>query len=162
MDALVREGVRGVPEAPRSFKKLVIVGSEAKKFTRKGRERAKALINNLILGANAVGSGESPLGGIDAWTHELADELRVPFTPFPPKANSWEGGYKARNLAMAEWGDETVCITVDRLPDTYTGMRFKSCYHCNKDDHVKSGGCWTMKQAKIRGKQTRLFVIVND
>jgi hypothetical protein len=54
---------------------------------------------------------------------------------------------------------KVVCITVRELPLGYKGMRFDWCYHCRTGAHVKSGGCWTMKQAAKLGKLTELIVI---
>ena len=136
-----------------------IVGSEKIKFTALGEERAKATITEILSNPQVteVVSGKCHLGGIDIWAAEIGKELGKIVTEFPPRRLSWEF-YKARNLNIAERSDIVHCITVDKLPDNYNGMRFDFCYHCKSKDHVKSGGCWTMKHAKI-GK---LHVIQNS
>jgi hypothetical protein len=135
-----------------------IVGSEGSKFTKLGMDRAITAIRTIISDpeVKAVCSGECHLGGIDMWTHEVAESLGKPFTPFPPATQKWEGGYKQRNLQIAGWSDIVWCITVDKLPSDYKGMVFNYCYHCLKssnglkEPHIKSGGCWTALKCKDR------------
>lgn len=138
-----------------------IVGSEAKKFTPVTEEKARAAIRHLIQTADLVVSGGCHLGGIDIWTIEEAKKLGKPTKEYLPLRRTWEGGYKQRNLLIARASDLVACITVEELPAGYDGMRFKGCYHCPADapKHVKSGGCWTMKQAQKLGKKTALVVI---
>lgn len=132
---------------------LGIVGHEAAKFTPKTEGAARAFIRALIRlkGASEVCSGECPLGGIDVWTREETLALGLPFVPYPPKENTWEGGFKPRNLQIAA-ADHVCCIVVDRLPASYRGRVFQGCYHCRDRNppHVKSGGCWTAWKAKSR------------
>jgi len=92
---------------------------------------------------------------------KLEKNLGLNVTEFPPKVLSWEQGYKVRNLQIANRSDVVYCITVNKLPEEYTGMRFPLCYHCGTKDHVKSGGCWTMKEAIKLGKGGELRVINN-
>jgi hypothetical protein len=127
-----------------------IVGSEAKKFTEEGKKAAKALIYNLVINPRVteVVSGDCHLGGIDEWAREITGELGKKFTGFAPHKLNWVEGYRPRNLRIAHRSDEVHCITVNRLPDDYDGMRFAFCYHCHTDTHTKSGGCWTMKQSR--------------
>jgi len=142
--------------------KVGIVGSEAAKFNALTELKARQLIRDLIQGAELVISGHSPLGGIDIWTVQVARAMDIPVREYPPAKLTWDGGYKQRNLLIAENSDMVVCITVKELPPGYRGMRFpRGCYHCGTppEHHVKSGGCWTMKQAARLGKQTRLEVI---
>lgn len=143
--------------------KLGIVGSEKAKFTEKGRTRARRLIRSLVSepGVEMVISGACHLGGIDKWAVEIGKKSGVRVKEFKPAVQSWQEGYKARNLQIAEASDIVHCITVDRLPADYSGMRFALCYHCRKTDHVKSGGCWTMKKARELGKKGILHIIRN-
>jgi hypothetical protein len=140
-----------------------IVGSEAAKFTEIGKSRAQTAILEIFTRtrATAVVSGSCHLGGIDQWAAEAGFLIGIKVIEFPPKEQSWTFGYKPRNIQIANASDEVYCITVDKLPPFYTGMRFDYCYHCKTRDHVKSGGCWTMKYAKKIGKQTKLVVIKN-
>jgi hypothetical protein len=56
---------------------------------------------------------------------------------------------------------------VDRYHEGYNGMRFNYlrggpgpwCYHCNSASHVKSGGCWTLKQAVAMKKLGFLEIV---
>jgi hypothetical protein len=143
--------------------KIGIVGAEKAKFTPKGKHRAKKLIRKLLMPEDItkVVSGGCHLGGIDKWAEDIADELKIPVKVYLPQLRSWAAGYKPRNLRIAKHSDRVVCITVDKLPKHFIGMRFKLCYHCKTDKHVKSGGCWTVKQAKMLGKETRVYVVKN-
>lgn len=132
-----------------------IVGHGADKFTPQSEIIAKDMIREIIGTAIlehdkiVVVSGHSPMGGIDIWAEEIAVEMRVDIDIKCPKQLSWYGvyGYRARNLDIAK-SDEVHVILVDKYPPGYAGMRFETCYHCDKHlgkvpDHVKSGGCWT-------------------
>jgi hypothetical protein len=139
-----------------------IVGAGADKFTPSGEARARHLIRTIIEHYNfdCVVSGRSPLGGIDAWCIEEAKKLGKGTVEYPSSTNQWEGpgGYKERNLKIAEASDEVYSIVVDELPSWYNGRRFGLCYHCGRDDHVKSGGCWTAKQ---KGSKGHVVIIQN-
>lgn len=141
--------------------RIGIVGSEAAKFTPASRRRACKIIKFLLTtqDVSEVVSGDCHLGGIDKWAIARARFLGIKTKEFPPKVHSWSGGYRERNLKIAHYSDKVYCITVDKLPKNYTGMRFKLCYHCGTDKHVKSGGCWTVKQAAKLGKPTKVFVV---
>jgi hypothetical protein len=146
--------------------RIGIVGSEAAKFTPETEEEARHWIRVMIEGAELVISGECHLGGVDIYAKEEALAAGIPFLPCPPMRLQWNGGYKERNLKIAKCSDILVCITVKDLPPGYTGMRFPFCYHHrdeqNVPPHVKSGGCWTLRQAKLMGKTTELIVIGAD
>jgi hypothetical protein len=145
--------------------KLGIVGSEAAKFTVRTEELARDLIADLLdHGENIsdlhIFSGDCHLGGIDQWAREAAELYKIPFTAFPPKNRQWSTGYKPRNIQIAEASDKVICITVKELPPDYKGMKFGLCYHCRTKDHIKSGGCWTVKYAKEKlGKPGEIIVI---
>lgn len=140
-----------------------IVGSERKKFTEKGRAKARRLIRSILSepGVEMVVSGGCHLGGIDKWAVEIGKEMGLTVREFLPATHSWASGYKPRNLLIAKHSDVVHCITVDHLPKDFSGMRFDLCYHCGKKDHVKSGGCWTMRRAREMGKKGILHVVRN-
>jgi len=142
-----------------------IVGSEAAKFTQTTEAAAKEIIRShlgLELGLKVV-SGGCHLGGIDLWAEEIGRDVCATWPlVYLPERRSWDGGYKQRNIEIAKKSDVVHCITVKELPDSYSGMKFKSCYHCNTDDHVKSGGCWTALYAKKLGKPAFRWVIAAD
>lgn len=138
-----------------------IVGSEGAKFTAGAKARAVEAIRRILTdeGASEVVSGACHLGGIDAWAADVGRELGLRVTEFPPRTRAWESGYKPRNLKIAENSDVVYCVTLDHLPDNWTGMRFPTCYHCGTNSHVKSGGCWTVKQAQRMGKRGEWRII---
>lgn len=109
--------------------------------------------------ATAVSSGACHLGGIDIIAEQVGHELGLGHIIYPPKSKDWTNGYKPRNLAIAKASDVVYCITVKTLPDDYKGMRFPLCYHCRTTDHVKSGGCWTVKEARKMGKPGHVIVL---
>jgi hypothetical protein len=140
-----------------------IVGSEEAKFTSLGKTRATEIIRGLLDGATAVVSGACHLGGIDIWSASEGRSRGFLVLEFPSRSKNWSGpgGYCERNLKIVDHSDLVVCITVKQLPKDYNGMRFPKCYHCNTTDHVKSGGCWTMHQARKQGKAWKLHVVEN-
>ena len=145
--------------------KIGIVGSEGAKFTDLGCGRAVAEIADILCRHQAthVVSGHCHLGGIDIWAEEVGQQLGLQLEIYPPKTLRWEGGYKQRNLQIAQNSDIVYCLAVDSFPPDYKGMRFPICYHCKGDypPHIKSGGCWTTKQARKLGKEGRLIIIHN-
>ena len=142
--------------------RLGIVGSEGKKFTPETEAKAREIIRTYLKDATTVISGGCHLGGIDIWAIEEARSANIPTIEHFPKVLSWESGYKQRNLKIAQDSDHIICITLKELPPTYVGMKFSHCYHCNTDKHIKSGGCWTVKQAIKLGKTGEVIVISND
>ncbi len=140
--------------------RIGIVGSEAAKFTAATEAQARALIRSLLHEDDIVVSGHCHLGGIDLWAVQEAIKLGLDTREFPPKSKDWAHGYKPRNIQIAEASDRVVCITLAELPPGYTGTRFPLCYHCGTRDHVKSGGCWTVKYAREKlGKTGEVLVI---
>ena len=152
-----------IPRCPRPQSEIVvgIVGSEATKFISETEKEAKAIIRKLLMrpGVIGVSSGHCHLGGVDIWAEEIGKELGLCLYIFPPATRSWETGYKPRNLQIVEASTEVHCITVRELPTSYVGMRFNGCYHCRTKDHVKSGGCWTAKQARQQGKKGECHIL---
>ena len=138
-----------------------IVGSEAAKFTAETEQKAKQLIASILMESLVTGfsSGHCHLGGVDIWTEEIGSSLLLKPFIYSPMSLNWIGGFKERNMQIAVKSDVVHCITVRTLPGHYTGMRFESCYHCKTKDHVKSGGCWTIKYAAKLGKKTQLHII---
>lgn len=140
--------------------KLGIVGSEAAKFTRLTEQAARAQIRCLLTpDVELVVSGACHLGGIDVWAVEEARARGIATQEFEPATLEWTNGYKPRNILIARHSDRVVCITLRELPPGYRGMRFDWCYHCKTGAHVKSGGCWTIKEARKLNKPTELIVI---
>jgi hypothetical protein len=144
-----------------------IVGHEGAKFTPETRLAACKVIAELLTPTDAVCvSGRCPLGGIDVWAEVCADRWGREKLIYPPANKSWSGGYKPRNIQIAEASDVVHVILVAEYPATYTGMRFDLCYHCAKDearalgrDHIKSGGCWTARYAQRLGKPAHWHII---
>ena len=150
---------------------LGIVGAEAAKFTPRTEAAARQAIRSAIhaFHASLVISGRSPLKGIDWWAIEEAEQMIPPVETreYPAGVHTWGSvkgvdGFMARNLKIARNSDVVMCIVVQQLPPDYRGMEFPNgCYHCHTppEDHIKSGGCWTMWQAAKLGKKTALVVI---
>ena len=139
-----------------------IVGHEASKFTPQAERDARLVICSILASAMpdvVLVSGGCHLGGIDIWAEEQAKVMGLQTEIFLPQNRSWEGGYKARNIQIAERSDELHCIVVAKLPDSYRGMRFEFCYHCKSGDHIKSGGCWTGRYAQKLGKPALWYVV---
>ena len=141
--------------------KLGIVGSEGAKFTPEKEALARTIITAMIevLKPEVVVSGRCHLGGVDIFAVEQARKAGIHVIEHPPLNLQWSTGYKPRNILIAKGSDHVACITLKELPPHYRGMRFKLCYHCGTTDHVKSGGCWTVKYAKSIGKTGEVVII---
>lgn len=138
-----------------------IVGSELAKFTPQIEDEARELIRTILQveGAEVVCSGGCHLGGVDVFAVQEAGRLGLESIVYPPAHQSWERGYRPRNIQIATTSEVVYCITVRRLPMGYKGMRFGECYHCGTGEHVKSGGCWTVKYARGLGKRGEVLVV---
>jgi len=68
-------------------------------------------------------------------------------------------GYKARDVDIGRASDEVHVVVGKDYPPGYRGRRFPFCYHDGRTDHVKSGACWTAKQAAKMGKPTLLHIV---
>lgn len=144
--------------------KIGIVGNGENKFTELGKERAKLQISQIIKSyPNAkIVSGHSIMKGVDIWTEEIARQYGNELDIKAPREEAWEGkyGYKARNLDIAK-SDVVFVIVADKYPEDYNGRKFKECYHCHVNSHVKSGACWTGKKAIEFGNQAKWIIINN-
>jgi hypothetical protein len=138
-----------------------IVGHEGAKFTPRTEALAREQIRKLIDGyADRVVSGRCHLGGIDIWAIEEARKLGIPTMEFPAESHCWSGpnGFKARNERIVT--ASTVVASIVLKPENVAPgfqVKWPLCYHCGTLSHVKSGGCWTAKQAKRAG---RLAIII--
>lgn len=147
--------------------RIGIVGPESAKFTAETRLEACRIIARLLRPPDAVCvSGRCPLGGVDIWAEKCADKLGREKLIFPPKNNSWSGGFKPRNIEIAEHSDVVHVLCLATYPVSYMHERFPACYHCAKDearahgrDHVKGGGCWTARYAMRLGKPAHWHII---
>jgi len=138
-----------------------IVGHEAAKFTAATEAKARAVIRKILArtAADRVVSGACRLGGIDIWAIEEAKAAGIETQEYPPASDDWFAGFKPRNIQIAEASTVVYSIVVAALPPSYSGRRFPICYHCGTADHVKSGGCWTVKHAKAIGRRGHVLVI---
>ena len=143
--------------------KVGVVGAEASKFTALGEARARAIIREILSDpqVEVAISGHCHLGGVDIWLEEEAKKLGMTPKVYPPAVKGWWSGYRPRNLKIARASDVVHVIVVKQLPVGFRGRRFDHCYHCQKSDHVKSGGCWTARQAMLMGK-TGIWHIVDN
>ena len=146
--------------------KIAIVGHAQEKFNTV-TERATRLIIRKIL-SEAINpvlvSGHSPMGGVDIYAEEIATELSIPMEIYKPRNNTWEGGFKDRNIEIANACDEIHVIVVKDYLTNFAGLRHEACYHCKcaRPEHIKSGGCWTGNRALKQGKRTTWWVVEGD
>jgi hypothetical protein len=150
--------------APIAAKRVGIIGHGADKFTPETEAQARAVIRSLLSREDIVVSGHSPVGGVDIWAEEIGVDVGAAMDIKAPESPRWEGvfgkpGYKARNLDIARSSDEVHVIVAAVYPPNYRGRRFPLCYHCGTNDHIKSGACWTAKEAKKLGKTATWHVI---
>lgn len=147
--------------------KIGIIGHGADKFTKKSAQEAKNLIRKILCAQKEMPtlvSGHSPVGGVDIYAEEIAKGLTLALDLKIPKQKQWDAqyGFKQRNLAIAQDADVLHVILVDKYPIGYKGRMFDKCYHCLTSDHVKSGACWTVKEARKLGKEVIYHIIKNE
>jgi len=155
--------------------KIGIIGHGADKFTEVSRLNAAELIAAILKDYcvqciekrdydTGFVSGHSPVGGVDIWGEKIAKLLGIPLELKIPKQKCWDAeyGFKQRNLDIASSSDILHIILVDKYPKDYKGRKFSKCYHCNSSDHVKSGACWTAKEARKLNKEVIYHIIRNE
>ncbi len=136
--------------------KLGIVGPPERQFTPEKRELACVVIQSAIetYGATTVVSGRCHLGGIDIWAEDIAEAMDIPTLIFPPKVLHWSlpGGYRERNLQIAEAAELVLVIGLKEYPKTYRGVKFHDCVHCGDRNpkHIRTAGCWTAWRCERR------------
>lgn len=118
--------------------KIGIVGS-SKADIKQSTILIMALINKYPKDTEFVSGGAK---GIDEAVEEACYVLSRQLTIFKPKINKWEGGYKERNLKIARYCDEVICIALATID------KKNFCYHCNSDKHDRTGGCYTARLCK--------------
>jgi len=117
--------------------KVVIVGADERAWNLSQKKEAKAwieIIFSMFPYAQFI-SGHCPKGGIDIWVECGCKQSKIRnFKPFKPKVKKWggKGGYKDRNMKMAEYGD----LIIDIEPKGH-----------------RSGGTWTKEYAENIGKR---------
>lgn len=104
-------------------------------------------LNNVVL----ISGGAK---GVDSIAEKVANRMNMKTMIFKPEVENWGDiggkiGYRTRNIKIAMECDKLFCI-----PAKFSG---DYCVHCGTDKHQRGGGCWTMKQAKKLGKQTKLI-----
>lgn len=143
--------------------RLGIVGAEAAKFTAVTEAAARRLIREQLIASSAtmMVSGGCHLGGVDIYAEEEVKAMGLELKVFKPKYLTWHY-YRERNISIAAWSNRVICITVSVLPPGFLGLTHDWCYHCQTPNHVKSGGCWTVKEARRFAKQGSVYCIMPD
>jgi hypothetical protein len=109
-----------------------------------------SLIHRNNPNAEFISGGAS---GVDSIAHiYLHQLLGAPFKNYYPNKEGWEGNSE-RNIIIAKECDKLYCFTTRRVINM-------KCYHHHKtQDHQKTAGCWTLREAKNLDKETHLIII---
>lgn len=85
--------------------------------------------------------------GVDFIVRNVCLKLNRSHSIIYSKEKNFVNGYKKRNKVIAGYCDRIISIA---LPPTNT-----TCYHCNRKDHERTGGCFT---GKINGNYEVMVV----
>ncbi len=139
--------------------KIAIVGT-SHTLTKNEEQDIEQYITHIIskygIGDEIISGGAK---GVDTLGLEVAKGLGFKTEVYEPEVNEWTPpngkiGYKKRNLKIAKTCDELYCITIPKRKGE------PECYHHDPpQDHTKTAGCWTLKEALKLGKTTHLMVI---
>ncbi len=160
--------------------RLAIVGAQEDRWNSFERTFIEDLIRGMLAEDEdgvrpIVISGHCPMGGVDIWAEEIAEELGCKMVIYAPEVNQWEDritqydsnefhdkGYKSRNIQIAEACDTLVCfspafqhgknptLVEDIIPDNVKQI-----------EEIWNGGVWTAVYAQKIGKRV-LRVVVKD
>jgi len=135
--------------------KIAIVGSSNLTDTEEAdtRKYCGLVLNQMIreYGAESLILVSGGASGVDTVAETTATGLGIKCEIHKPAENNWDA-YKVRNLKIAE-----SCGIIYCFP---TKVRLQPCYHCDAKDHERSGGCWTVKQAKALNKETHVVPLI--
>lgn len=144
--------------------RIGIIGPEKRKFTPESAQRLRALIREVTAHATEIVSGQWLGNGVDLAARTIADTRGIPYTGFPPYTNELigHGLWKRQNIVLAEYCDEVICFVLATLPPAFIGRGGKPltplCRECG-GAHYTCAGCWTVEQARLRGKRGRTILI---
>lgn len=129
--------------------KIAIVGTS--RLTEQERDKARPIIKGLIQNADEVFTGDA--NGIDELVRSFAHKCNC-MTVEEAKDNRWEGqnGFKLRNIKIAQQADYVYSIS--------TKIKEMRCYHCDKPNHERTGGCWTKRYAMDKLKKDGETIII--
>ena len=120
--------------------KIAIVGSsrldEHERFL--AREYIKKILDNTEY-TNEIITGDAD--GVDELVRSFA-YTRDCMTVCEAKNKKWEGkgGFKERNISIAQQADIVYSIATKKIKD-------KRCYHCDEQNHDRTGECCTKRYA---------------
>ena len=119
--------------------KIAIVGSS--RLDEEEKERAMQTIEFILQNYEdniEIITGDAQ--GIDSIVLMLSPEYNV--TMVKAIEHHWEGkyGFKNRNIKIAQTADKVYSIATKKIKD-------KRCYHCDEQNHDRTGGCWTKRYA---------------
>ncbi len=134
--------------------KIAIVGSshltkedeiKTRKYCEEIFTKKRELDKKLVL----ISGGAN---GVDSIAEDVAGDYAIKTEIYKPKKQEIEY-FRERNEKIAEACDILFHIT--------THVKKTECYHCSNrlPRHERSGGCWTAKMAKDKGKGTFLIVL---
>jgi len=120
--------------------KVAIVGSS--RLDEKEREDARAVIE-FIIKEFVPAWGEVITGdanGVDELVRSFGTECNC-LTVVKAKNKRWlPHGCKERNETIGQMADCVFSIATKKIKD-------KRCYHCDEQNHDRTGGCWTRRYA---------------
>ncbi len=115
--------------------KIAIVGSS--RLDKLEEDLALGQINLIINKHNKDRFITGDADGVDKLVREYIPNTIVVFA----KNKQWvPHGYKERNESIAQQADIVYSIATKKIKD-------KRCYHCNEQNHDRTGGCWTKRYA---------------
>jgi len=120
--------------------KIAIVGSS--RLVKCEWNYASNLISHLvkIIKRNGDELITGDAEGIDSLALLYSEDVKTTCVKAPNR--QWEGkhGFKERNIKIAHMADFVFSIATKTIKD-------QRCYHCDEQNHDRTGGCWTKKFA---------------
>jgi len=113
-------------------------------------EAIQFILLNYDLKTTEIITGDAQ--GIDRLVSQLDSDCNV--TVIKAKYNQWiPAGYKERNMKIAQLADYIYTIATKKIHD-------RRCYHCDEQNHDRTGGCWTRRYAIDKlGKEGDVIII---
>lgn len=150
---------RRAEEAARMSRRKSVSATEIRDFVERAIAEALAESEKRAEAAEVERDDARKIAQVERAKRLAAEALATVRAEADERTRLWKALAKAQDQrgwlrkARLDAARAALKAAVKTLPESYKGMRFTSCYHCGTTSHVKSGACWTAKQAQRIGKE---------
>ena len=132
---------------------IAILGIRGSRLDEKEREKAfetiVKIVDKFAIPNLKLMTIHTPNGGINAMVEMFAESNEISHQLYDYGESIWD--WKEANKQLVDECDVLFCLT--------TPIKKEQCHHCHDFTHETTGGCFALKEAKDKGKQTKLIIL---